>query len=228
MTSKRSMVPLPPPKLAEPIIHGDRSTLQHWLMHYWEKLQIPVVELCLLAITQDRQEFKQWTGKRLNSMALGCYCYIKPLSVSCRSLGEQVAHRHIIFNEPSMQSRSLEVTIAHELINLSDSVKCNLRRHHHHGYDSIAADEAAITGYTLEDLRTLLHAESAARERKRRELRPIRYVYECVNCGKKYPRTRRYSQAISCSSCDKVYNPSFKLSLSELSDSDSENFYYRK
>ena len=228
MTSKRSMAPLPPPKQAEPIIHGDRSTLQHWLMHYWEKLQIPASELRLLAITQDRQEFKQWTGKRLNSMALGCYCYIKPLSVACQSKvssGEQVAHRHIIFIEPGMQPRSIEVTIAHELIHLADRIKGTPRRHRHHGYDSIAADEAAITGYTLEDLRTLLHAESVVRERERRERRPIRYVYECTNCGKKYPRTRRYSQAVSCSSCDKGYNPSFKLSLSELGDSDCTNFY---
>ncbi|HEX3642467.1 MAG TPA: hypothetical protein VHV10_14340, partial [Ktedonobacteraceae bacterium] len=109
MPSKRSTTPMPPPKQEQPIIHGDRSTLQHWLMHYWEKLQLPTAELRLLAITQDRQEFKQWTGKRLNSMALGCYCYIKPLSVSRQPKvlsGEQAAHRHVIFIEPDMQPQS--------------------------------------------------------------------------------------------------------------------------
>lgn len=219
MPSKQSAAPMPPPKQEVPIIHGDRSTLQHWLMHYWEKLQLPDAELRLLAITQDRQEFKQWTGKRLNSMALGCYCYIKALSNVRQSkgvLGEQAAHRHVIFIEPEMQPQSIEVTVAHELIHLADRVNGTPRRHHHHGYDSIAADEAAITGYSLEDLRMLLHTESVARERVRRERRPIRYLYECPNCGKEYPRTRRYSQAVSCSSCDKSYNPRFKLILSPV------------
>ncbi len=112
-----------------------------------------------------------------------------------------------------MQPKSIEVTVAHELIHLADRVNGTPRRHRHHGYDSIAADEAAITGYDLEELRVLLHEESARRERMRRERRPIRYLYECPNCGKQYPRTRRYSQAVSCSSCDKSYNPLFKLSL---------------
>jgi len=221
---------MPPPKQEEPIIHGDRSTLQRWLMHYWEKLQLPTAELRLLAITQDRQEFKQWTGKRLNSMALGCYCYIKPLSASRQSKvlsGEQAAHRHVIFIEPDMQPQSIEVTVAHELIHLADRVNGTPRRHRHHGYDSIAADEAAITGYTLEDLRILLHAESATRERIRRERRPIRYLYECPNCGKKYPRTRRYSQSVSCSSCDTSYNPRFKLLLSPVEASSIATTHYQ-
>lgn len=219
MPSKRSAAPMPPPEQGELIIHGDYSTLQHWLMHYWEKLQLPLAELRLLAITQDRQEFKQWTGKRLNSMALGCYCYIKSCSHSYHSKlasDEQATHRHVIFIEPDMQPQSIEVTVAHELIHLADRVKGTPRRHRHHGYDSIAADEAAITGYTLEDLRTLLHAESVARERVRRERRPIRYLYECPNCGKAYPRTRRYSQSVSCSKCDTSYNPRFRLVLSPV------------
>ena len=103
--------------------------------------------------------------------------------------------------------------MAHELKHQADRVNGTPRRHRHHGYDSIAADEAAITGYALEELRVVLHEESARRERLRRERRPIRYLYECPNCGKQYPRTRRYSQAVSCSSCDKSYNPLFKLSL---------------
>src|SRR5258705_5153695 len=57
--SKQSTAPMPPPKQAGPIIHGDRSTLQHWLMYYWEKLQLPAAELRLLAITQDRQQCNQ-------------------------------------------------------------------------------------------------------------------------------------------------------------------------
>ncbi len=126
---------------------------------------------------------------------------------------EPLTHRHLIFIEPDMQPQSIEVTVAHELIHLADRVNGTPRRHHHHGYDSIADDEAAITGYSPEELRNLLHEESTRREQMRREHRPIRYLYECPNCGKKYPRTRRYSQAVSCSSCDRSYNPRYRLLL---------------
>lgn len=210
----RSTTPLPPPVQEEPVIHGDQATIQRWLSHYWQKLQLPASELPCLAVTQDRQEYVRWTGKRLHFMILGCYCYISA-PLSARSSSVQPSHRHLVFIEPDMQPKSLEVTIAHELIHLADRVNGTPRRHSHHGYDSIAADEAAITGYSLEDLRALLHEESARREQMRRERRPIRYLYECPNCGKKYPRTRRYSQAVSCSSCDKSYNPRFRLLLLE-------------
>lgn len=216
----RSKLPTPPPIQAEPVIHGDLPTIQHWLTHYWQKLHLPPAEMNLLAITQERQEYMLWTGKRLNTMALGCYCYIpappKATRLNKSAPAGQHTHRHLIFIEPDMQAKSIEVTVAHELIHLADRVHGTPRRHRHHGYDSIAADEAAITGYALDDLRALLHEESARRESIRRERRPIRYLYECPNCGKTYPRTRKYSQAVSCSSCDKRYNPRFKLLLSSL------------
>lgn len=123
------------------------------------------------------------------------------------------SHRHLIFIEPDMQPQSIEVTVAHELIHLADRVNGTPRRHRHHGYDSIAADEAAVTGYNLEELRHLLHEESARREHQRRARRPIRYLYQCPNCGREYPRARRYSHAVSCSHCDKSYNPRFRLQL---------------
>lgn len=214
----RSTAPAPPSKQAGPVICGDQTSIRHWLFHYWEKLRLPAHELPLLAITQDRQEYARWTGKRLNSMALGCYCYVPAPSVQMRmrkhlAPQEQVLHRHLIFIEPTMQPKSIEVTVAHELIHLADRVHGTPRRHRHHGYDSIAADEAAITGYGLEELRSLLHEESERLEQLRRERRPIRYLYECPNCGKKYPRTRKYSQPVSCSSCDKRYNPHYRLLL---------------
>lgn len=205
--------PAPPPLQNESLLHGDQITLARWLSHYGQKLRLPEHELRLLAITQDRQEFMRWTGKRLNFMTLGCYCYIPPRTGRLQE--EPSVHRHLIFIEPDMQPRSLEVTIAHELIHMADRVNGTPRRHRHHGYDSIALDEAAVTGYSLEDLRTLLHEESARREQMRRELRPIRYIYECPNCGKTYPRTRKYSQAVSCSHCDRSYNPHFRLFLSK-------------
>lgn len=218
--STRSSMPTPPPKQTSPIIQGDREAIHPWLEHYWQKLQIKADELALLAITQDRQEYSRWTGKRLNLMTLGCYCYLpapsKGTAQRLRAEVEEATHRHLIFIEPDLQPKSLEVTVAHELIHLADRVKGTPRKHHHHGYDAIAADEAAITGYGLEELRALLREESARREQKRRERRPIRYLYACPHCGKKYPRTRKYSQAVSCSDCDKRYNPRFTLLLERL------------
>ncbi len=215
-TRSQALIPAPPPAVAEPIIHGNQEVLRQWLKHYWQKLGIAEPELPLLAITQDRQEYMRWTGKRLNAMALGCYCYIPALNTPGRlqrAGHERLLHRHLIFIEPDMQDKSIEVTIAHELIHLADRVRGTPRRHHHHGYDAIAADEAAVTGYGLEELRALLHDESARLESSRRKRRPIRYLYECPRCGKHYPRTKRYSQPVSCSSCDKRYNPNFRLLL---------------
>lgn len=221
--------PSPPSHGDTPIIHGDEATLRRWLTHYWKKLNLPIAELPLLAITQDRREYMTWTGKRLNTLALGCYCYLSYApaypSHSARSSKrveetnkmrgqkEQKEHRHLIFIEPEMQARSTEVTVAHELIHLADRVQGTPRRHRHHGYDSIADDEAIITGYAPEELRTLLHEESARLEQMRRARRPLRYLYRCPNCGKHYPRARRYSHVVSCSSCDKHFNPHYQLVL---------------
>jgi predicted SprT family Zn-dependent metalloprotease len=213
-------VPAPPPRQGGAIIHGSES-VAYWLDFYWRKLRLPERELGHLAVTQERREFMRWTGKRLNVLALGCYCYLP--APARRSLLAHVpgidaklgasGHRHLIFIEPDMQPRSIEVTVAHELIHLADRVNGTPRRHRHHGYDSIAADEAAVTGYSLEELRRLLNDESQRRDAQRRMRRPIRYLYECPGCGKEYPRTRRYSQAVSCSNCDKRYNPLFRLRL---------------
>ena len=236
-TARKATLPAPPPRQAEPIINGT-SHLHDWFMHYWQKLQLPDQELSQLAITQDRREFMRWTGKRLNIMVLGCYCFLPAPAISRKrsqkKKGTQArtdsdttcslhlntpGHRHLIFVEPDMHPKSIEVTIAHELIHLADRVNGTPRRHRHHGYDSIAIDEAVVTGYQIDELRQLLHEESAKRERLRRERRPIRYFYECPHCGKEYPRARLYSQSVSCSSCDKSYNPMFRLRLRNNNES---------
>jgi len=231
IAAPRASLPVPPPRQTEPIINGS-PLIQHWLTHYWQKLQLSTQELSRLAITQDRSEFMRWTGKRLNSLVLGCYCYLptptlsqtrsqKPGPAQSRTSvatyhdtrSDASMHRHLIFIEPDMHPKSIEVTVAHELIHLTDRVNGTPRRHRHHGYDSIAVDEAAVTGYPVVELRQLLHEESLRRELLRRERRPIRYFYECPHCGKEYPRARRYSQSVSCSSCDKSYNSEFRLML---------------
>lgn len=212
-TTRRLLPQLPALQGETAIIHGDRAVLQHWLHHYWTKLDLPASELPLLAITQDRREYTRWTAKRVGIMVLGCYCYMPPPRHDSTSQEEHVTHRHLIFIAEGMQPRSVEVTVAHELIHLADRVHGTPRRHHRHGYDAIAIDEAALTGYPIEELRALQREEGQQRERMRRARRPIRYLYECPNCGKTYPRTRQYTRAVSCSHCDKHYNPLFRLRL---------------
>src|SRR5713226_2215777 len=130
VAARRPSMPAPPPRQAGPIIYGN-PLIQHWLTHYWQKLQLPAHELSKLAITQDRQEYMRWTGKRLNIMVLGCYCYLpaphshiimqtrtrKPLHSQILPVLEDTlhlhvpGHRHLIFIEPDMQPQSIEVTV---------------------------------------------------------------------------------------------------------------------
>lgn len=241
-----------------PLIHA-RPQVEQYLAHYWKKLQLPADQLRHLGITENRQEFAEWTGKRLQSMALGCYCYL-PLGdfsaaatdhnaapdmveVATRSRASSVApshqlalpgfdvpaeshdadlgsslapagdFRHLIFIEPGMLERGIEVTVAHELIHLSDRVRGQPRKHHCHGNDSISADEAAITGRDAETLRRELAEETRRREESLRRLRPYKYYYYCPRCLRKYPRVRRYARPVSCGHCFRQYNPDFLLRM---------------
>lgn len=73
--ANRSYAPQPPDLHVLPLVHaGDQ--VAHWLTHYWDKLSLPNAEAQCLAVTDDRSEFHRWTGKRLNPLALGCYCYL--------------------------------------------------------------------------------------------------------------------------------------------------------
>jgi hypothetical protein len=78
--SNRRTAPTPPPLNRLPLVHASEQ-VSHWLEHYWHKIQLPDDQRKRLAVTQSRQEFAEWTGRRLNSMALGCYCYM-PLGTS--------------------------------------------------------------------------------------------------------------------------------------------------
>lgn len=257
MAKNTSGKPHPPSLEILPLVHAS-SQVEHWLGHYWEKLKIPTSQLRFLAITMDRQEFAEWTGRRLQSMALGCYCYL-PLgniaglvtdhsaspdivdvateermasrtpslqptlpgfdTFTNHSPHEAYAHasdgdfRHLIFIEPGMLERGIEVTVAHELIHLSDRVRGRPRKHQCHGNDSISFDEAAITGRDAETLRRELAEETRRREESLRRIRPYKYFYYCPQCNRSYPRVRRYARPVSCGHCFRQYNPDFVLRL---------------
>src|SRR5258708_12240192 len=113
IAARRAIKPAPPPRQAGPIINGS-PLIRPWLTHYWQKLQLPAGELNRLAITQDRQEYTRWTGKRLNIMVLGCYCYLPapstPHSRKHTSMQEHPggdtplhAHPHLISINPHNQ-----------------------------------------------------------------------------------------------------------------------------
>lgn len=240
-----------------PLIHGTPQ-VEQWLAYYWKKLKLPADQLRFLAITMNRQEFAAWTGRRLQSMALGCYCYL-PLADGDEAtagqrtapgitevateertasrvpshqpalpgfdvpLGDFPSHeyssapggdfRHLIFIEPGMLDRGIEVTVAHELIHLADRVQGRPRKHHCHGSDSISVDEAAITERDAETLRRELAEETRRREESLRRVRPYKYFYYCPHCLRSYPRVRRYARPVSCGHCFRQYNPDFLLRL---------------
>lgn len=267
-------LPAQPPALdLLPFIHAS-DEVEHWLRFYWQKLKLPAQQLCYLAVTADRREFALWTGRRLNPMALGCYCFL-PLpdededglaasgqhhllapdamnatAAATRGLASDVTagqfalpgfgsytsvavldhsadalerptnFRHLIFVEPGLLPVSIEITVAHELIHLADRVSGTPRKHHCHGHDSIATDEAAITERDPEELRALLREETIRREEALRKVRPYRYLYVCPACGREYRRVRRYARIVSCGNCDRQYNPAYLLRLHALLNSD--------
>lgn len=71
----RFLPPRPPSLDQLPLVNAD-TLAAHWLDHYWRKMGLPAEHAGYLALTDDRREFARWTGRRLNTMALGCYCYL--------------------------------------------------------------------------------------------------------------------------------------------------------
>jgi hypothetical protein len=251
--------PNPPTLDQMPLVNASPAVRQ-WLDHYWDKLKLSSDEARRLAVTDDRNEFARWTGRRLNPLALGCYCYLPDASGSSvisndteaaaslrtasvatqarmqpalpgfgdaaaedsapaeAARAPQTDYRHLIFVEPDLLPLGIEVTVAHELIHLSDRAQGTPRKHRCHGYDSISVDEAAVTERDPEVLRALLREETTRREAVLRTLRPYRYVYACPNCGKEYLRVRRYARPVSCGRCDRHYNPVFLLELRAMLD----------
>src|SRR5271165_4901185 len=71
----------PPEPDLLPFINASADVVR-WLEHYWNKLRLPASEALRLAVTDDRKDFHRWTGRRLNPLALGCYCYLPTLLTS--------------------------------------------------------------------------------------------------------------------------------------------------
>src|SRR5215472_8090211 len=76
--TRQLRTPEPPAIDYLPLINAS-ADVALWLEHYWEKLRLPAAEALRLAVTDDRQDFHRWTGRRLNPLTLGCYCYLPTL-----------------------------------------------------------------------------------------------------------------------------------------------------
>ncbi len=96
----------------------------------------------------------------------------------------------------------MEIVVAEELVHMRDWLDGDRRRHAKHGYDRIAHRVAALTGTSLEEVRTCLVSVHR---------RPHRYLYACPACGMQVRRRIRGTWA--CGRCSPVFDPRFRLRL---------------
>lgn len=173
------------------------DAVQRLVVEYVARLRLPTDDLW---ITVDRKEFKGWLGRKVSSAIGGAYIY----------LPRQHKHAVLINLERIDRSKeqSLEIVVAEELIHMRDWIDGDRRGHSHHGYDRIATRVAALTGATLDEVRSPLLPVNR---------RPYRYVYGCPACGRHVRRRRKGRW--SCSRCANRFDPRFELRIMERLES---------
>lgn len=158
---------------------------------YLKRLDLPTEHLW---ITDDRATYGRWLGRRIPSRYGGAYCYLTQQRV------------HAVLVNPARidleAPHALEIVVCEELVHMRDQLDGDRRRHAHHGHDRIAHRVAALTGATLEEIRSCL------RPVKRRA---ARYLYECPGCGMSV--RRRLRGTWSCGRCSPAFRPEFTLRL---------------
>ena len=161
------------------------------LDHYSGLLDLPIDHL---RVTSSRATYRSWIGRTVPSACGGAYCYL-------RRTGEHV----VLINLDRIdqeQSRAVELVVAEELIHMRDWLDGDTRRHSHHGYDRIADRVAALTGATLDEIRSVL--KPVAR-------RPLKYLYQCPGCGLTVGRRRKGTW--SCARCSPQFDRRFKMRI---------------
>lgn len=173
----------------------DEETLS-LLNHYLSRLALPSERL---RVTTERATFARWLGRRISASLGGAYAFL-PRS------GEHLVLIHLPRIDRS-QPKALEIVVAEELVHMRDRLDGDLRRHARHGHDRIAYRVAALTGATLEEVRSCLFPLRQ---------RPVRYLYVCPGCQRRTPR--RVRGTWSCRWCSPVFDARFILQLAETVD----------
>jgi predicted SprT family Zn-dependent metalloprotease len=147
-----------------------------------------------LAVTTERALFEGWLGRRVDAAIGGAYVF------------DRRRQRHAILINLRRIDRSkpkaLEIVVAEELMHMRNWIDGDRRRHAKHGYDRIAHRVAALTGASLEEVRSCLLP---------RERRPVRYLYRCPGCARTIERRRKGTW--SCACCSPTFDPRFVLRL---------------
>lgn len=161
---------------------------------YISRLALPTDKL---RVTTNRATYARWLGRRSIPAALGgAYAFLP-------RRGEHA----ILINLDRIdlsQPRALEVVVAEELVHMRDSLDGDLRRHARHGYDRIAHRVAALSGASLDEIRSALLPTRR---------RPLRYVYACPTCATRVER--RVRGRWSCGRCAPTFDPHHLLALVE-------------
>lgn len=162
--------------------------------HLERYLSLLNLEAYPLWVTTERQTFDTWLGRKVRASIGGAYTF------------DPRHNRHLILiNLPRIdrsQPMALEVVVAEELVHMRDRLDGDLRRHAKHGYDRIAHRVAALTGASLEEIRSATLAP---------QRRPGKYLYACPGCGNQV--ARRTQGTWSCARCAPRFDPHYILQL---------------
>lgn len=177
-------------------LHACDETVTALVGRYVALLALPADRLW---VTTDRAEYGRWLGRRVPSAYGGAYCYLR----------KQDIHAVLIHLDriDRTQPKAVEVVVAEELVHMRDQLDGDQRRHAKHGYDRIAHRVAALTGASLDEIRSALIPVKR---------RAPKYIYACPGCGARVARRRRGTW--SCGRCSPVFDRRFVLQVVETLD----------
>ncbi|HEV2074128.1 MAG TPA: hypothetical protein VGR29_10860 [Thermomicrobiales bacterium] len=170
------------------------------VVEYVQRLGLPAD--CLW-VTTDRSLYSRWLRRRIPSSYGGAYCFLKGRGVHAVLINLERIDRS--------RPRAVEVVVAEELIHMRDHLDRDYRRHAKHGYDRVAHRVSALTGASLEEIRSALIPVKR---------RPYKYVYACPHCEMRVARKR--TGRWSCPRCSPRFHPRFVLQVVERMDKDMD------
>jgi len=168
-----------------------RPEIANLVDRYLVRLSLPTDDLW---VSDERTIYARWIGRRIPAHYGGAYCF----------LGQYEAHA-ILINAARIDlaaSRALEIVVCEEFVHMRDFIDGDRRRHSHHGHDRIAHRVSALTGATLEEIRTCLLPTVR---------RKPRYLYRCPACGMMV--RRRVRGTWSCGRCSPEFHREYVLRL---------------